>query len=377
VKKYLYILFSSVFIYTGLSAQKIAFKGQINSWLSINHVSDFKTRGGLRYIPSVTIEKQVKKIKYDTEISLNTYGTLDYDNGEFDAKGNLKPYRLWIRMSSEQFEIRAGLQKINFGSASILRPLMWFDRIDPRDPLQLTDGVYALLGRYYFLNNANIWLWGLYGNENTRGWEIVPSNKKRPEYGGRLQLPALKGELAVSFHNRQVDYSKSVIDTSMTSLKNSNEHRLGLDGKWDIGIGLWFESVLLHQDIPKNYLPWQQQVNLGIDYTFKIGNGLNAINEFLWASASENIFQPDNSILFSALALRYPVGLLDNITGMVYYDWTNDGLYRFANWQRQYDNISLYLMLFWNPDEFNIYSNIQETDLFTGKGIQFMFVYNY
>jgi hypothetical protein len=366
-----------VFIYTGLPAQDIAFKGQINSWFTINHVNDFKIRGGLRYIPSLTIGKQTKKIKYDTEISLNAYGTLDYDNREFDADGKLKPYRLWIRMSSEQFELRAGLQKINFGSASMLRPLMWFDRIDPRDPLQLTDGVYAMLGRYYFLNNANIWLWCLYGNENTKGWEITPSNKKRPEYGGRLQMPALKGEMAVSFHNRQVDYSKSVIDTTMTSLENSNENRLGFDGRWDIGVGLWFETMVLHQDIPAKYNPWQHQVNLGIDYTFGIGNGLNVINELLWASASDNIFQPGDNIWFSALALRYPAGLLDNITGMIYYDWTNEGLYRFINWQRQYDNISLYLMLFWNPDEFNIYRNMEGTELFTGKGIQFMFVYNH
>lgn len=376
MKNYVYIIFI-VCVYPVMSAQDIAFKGQLNSLLSINHVNDFHTRGGLRYIPSFTINKQTKKIKYDTEISVNTYGTLDYDNGEFDSNGKFKPYRLWIRMSAEQFELRAGLQKINFGSANMLRPLMWFDRIDPRDPLQLTDGVYALLGRYYFINNANIWLWVLYGNKDTKGWEYIPGNKKRPEIGGRLQIPAIKGELALSFHNREVDYSQAVTDSALSLLDNSNENRLGFDGRWDIGIGFWFESMILYQNIPKIHFPWQEQINLGFDYTFDIGNGLNVINEFLWASTSENIFQSDNSILFSALALNYPVGLLDNITGMIYYDWTNEGFYRFVNWQRQYDNISLYLMLFWNPDEFNIYRNINDTDLFTGKGIQFMFVFNH
>jgi len=58
------------------------------------------------------------------------------------------------------------LQKINFGSATLFRLLMWFDRIDPRDPLKLTDGVYGLLLRYYFHNNTNIWLWGLYSITN-------------------------------------------------------------------------------------------------------------------------------------------------------------------------------------------------------------------
>jgi hypothetical protein len=279
-------------------------------------------------------------------------------------------------MSSEQFELRAGLQKINFGSASMLRPLMWFDRIDPRDPLQLTDGVYALLGRYYFINNTNIWLWALYGNKNTKGWEFIPGNEKRPEFGGRMQVPAFKGELALSYHNREVDFSQAV-DTTMAKLENSNEQKLGFDGRWDIGIGFWFESMVLYQNIPKKHFPWQEQINIGFDYTFGIGNGLNVINELLYASTSEIIFQPDSIILFSALAARYPVGLLDNITAMVYYDWTNESLYRFINWQRQYDNISLYLMLFWNPDEFNIYRNMEGTELFTGKGIQFMFVYNH
>lgn len=375
MKKCVYILLI-VFFYTGLPAQDIAFKGQINSWLSVNHTGGFKTHGGVRYIPSLTIEEQTKKIKYDTEISVNTYGTLLYNGNEFESNGKFKPYRLWLRMSSEQFELRAGLQKINFGSASMLRPLMWFDRIDPRDPLQLTDGVYGLLGRYYFINNANIWLWALYGNKDTKGWEYIPGNEKRPEFGGRMQVPALKGELALSYHNREVDYSQAA-DTTMAKLENSDEHRLGFDGRWDIGIGLWFESMVLYQNIPKKHFPWQEQINIGFDYTFGIGNGLNVINEFLWVSTSEIIFQSDNRILFSALALRYPVGLLDNITAMVYYDWTNEGLYRFINWQRQYDNISLYLMLFWNPDEFDIYRNVEGTDLFTGKGIQLMFVYNH
>ena len=112
-----------------------------------------------------------------------------------------------MKFSGDQFEVRAGLQKINFGSASMLRPLMWFDQIDPRDPLQLTDGVYVLLGRYYFLNNANIWVWALYGNDSRKGWEQIPSLKKVPEFGGRLQLPVSHGELGTTYHYRVADAS--------------------------------------------------------------------------------------------------------------------------------------------------------------------------
>merc|ERR1712127_1137306 len=104
--------------------------------------------------------------------------------------------------NTNQFELRVGLQKIDFGSASLLRPIQWFNQIDPRDPLQLTNGVYGVLGRYYFLNNANIWLWTLYGNEKTRGFDALETNKKVPEFGGRIQYPTKKGEIALSYHHR-------------------------------------------------------------------------------------------------------------------------------------------------------------------------------
>ena len=87
----------------------------------------------------------------DFEASANLYGTFAFHPfDEAHSDGGLKPYRLWTRYSSDQFELRLGLQKINFGSASMLRPLMWFDQMDPRDPLHLTDGVWASAGTLLF-----------------------------------------------------------------------------------------------------------------------------------------------------------------------------------------------------------------------------------
>src|SRR5690606_13236953 len=119
--------------------------------------------------------------------------------------GNLSPYRLWGRYSTNQFETRIGLHKINFGSAMMLRPLMWFDQVDPRDPLQLTNGVWAILSRYYFLNNTNIWFWAVHGSDKPRTWEISPSNADLPELGGRVQTPIKFGEAALSYHFRMAD----------------------------------------------------------------------------------------------------------------------------------------------------------------------------
>ncbi len=360
-------------------SKNMTFKGQFSSMLQYNPSNDLPLYNGNRYIPQLNIENKLDQNQLiDFEASANMYlngGILLFDSTDYFSK--IKPYRFWIRYSNPQFELRAGLQKINFGSATMLRPLMWFDQMDPRDPLQLTDGVYGLLARYYFINNANIWLWGLYGNKNTKGWEYIPGNKTRPEFGGRVQSPLFNGELAFSYHNREVEYSQMDTIYSIHILDNSNENKIGLDGKWDIGIGLWFEGVFQYQDIPSKYFPWQQQFNIGVDYTFAIGNGLNLINEFLWAGNSDKAFQFKNGISFSAITLNYPIGLFDNVTSIFYYNWIDNDWYRFLNWQRTYDRISLYLMLFWNPDKFQIYQNIENNNLFAGKGVQFMFVFNH
>ncbi|HZX10343.1 MAG TPA: hypothetical protein VFG01_05285, partial [Acidobacteriota bacterium] len=75
--------------------------------------------------------------------------------------------------------------------------------------------------------------------------------------------------------------------------------------------------------------------------------------------------------------LNYPLGLLDSVWGMVYYDWKNNDLYRFVNWQRTYDRWQIYIMGFWNPEKFLIYQGNLDTSLFTGTGFQIMIVYNY
>jgi hypothetical protein len=75
--------------------------------------------------------------------------------------------------------------------------------------------------------------------------------------------------------------------------------------------------------------------------------------------------------------ISYPVGLMDTIKGIIYRDWKNKELYRFVNWQRTYDRWSFYIMGFWNPEQFLIYQSNKMNNLFTGKGFQFMVVFNH
>jgi hypothetical protein len=253
---------------------------------------------------------------------------------------------------------------------------MWFDRIDPRDPLRITDGVYGLLLRYYFLNNSNIWLWGLYGNEGTKGWEFIPTAKEHLECGGRIQVPFFKGEIALTYHHRQIDLKKGLIPIPADD-PIVPEDRIAFDGKWDIGIGLWVEGSLMRQDSTALAYQWTQSLNIGLDYTFGIGNGLHVLGEHFILESSKNAFKKGEGIDFSALSLNYPLGLLDTISGIFYYDWGNKNFYRFINWQRTYDKWSFYVMGFWNPESFQIYQNQPESNLFAGKGFQIMVVFNH
>ena len=370
-------------IFHGLFAQeplKTTARGQFNAWSVVNYEHNLKIQPGARFIPELTLEKPFEQLQMDAEVSFNTTGHLNYDDWKYTGSyESFKPYRLWTRISSNRYEVRAGLQKINFGSATLLRPLMWFDRIDPRDPLQITDGVYGILGRYYFLNNANIWLWSLYGNDQTKGWEIMPSAKNTPEWGGRFQFPVPKGETALSFHSRTADLNSLYPDSLLNNKTHFIQNKYGLDGKWDVGVGLWFEYVLTENRLDSRPRPfhYQHALNLGLDYTFNLGNGLHIASEFFYLNLTDRFFKPGTQAEISALSIDYPLGLMDRISGMIYYSWKDKHWYRFISLKRTYDYWSFFLMGFWNPTRFALYNINEEQNLFAGKGLQIMAVYNF
>ena len=355
------------------------FKGQVDAYAGLNFASPVQIQTGVRLLPTLSIGKNFKNnLKFDSEISFDSYLNYQYAGSGNDASDSkIKPYRLWVRLSTERFEFRAGLQKINFGSANMLRPLMWFDHIDPRDPLQLTDGVYGLLGRYYFQNNANAWLWVLWGNDKKKGWETVPSVKKIPEFGGRMQFPVSKGEVAVSYHHRTANLAGVLHPVDIHGASNYPEDKIGLDGKWDIGPGVWAEYSVIHSKPDSAYFqPWTKLFTLGIDYTFSLGNGLYVASELFRYSTAGEIFNAGLNQTFSSLTVNYPVGI-NKIGSIIYYSWTDKSWYRFINLQRQSDNWTYYIFLFWNPEKFAIYNDISGNNMFSGKGIQFMAVFNF
>ena len=359
------------------TADTLVFSGQLSAWSAYSRGHSLPLWFGARYIPQANYTIAAgddRLVDFETSVNLNgSTGHHLFDTSH--TEGRVRPYRAWARYSTNQFELRVGLQKINFGSAAILRPLMWFEQVDPRDPLRITTGVWGLLGRYYFLNNANIWLWGLYGNKDPKTWETGRTKQGFPEAGGRIQAPVPKGEAGISFHHRQVDTLGFHLST--TSAAMFAENRIALDAKWDVGPGLWFEGAWINKTRDIGSLTNQVIVNAGIDYTLGIGNGVSLILEQLITANDERPFAFMDPVYFSALSLSYPVGLFDNISVIMYYNWSLDQSYNLINWNRKFNKVQVYLMAYWNPETYTLPQQQDTGSLFSGRGIQVMAVYNH
>ncbi len=265
-------------------------------------------------------------------------------------------YRSWLRFSTLQSEVRLGLQKLNFGSALLLRPLQWFDTIDPTDPIRKTEGTAALLLRHYFLNNANLWLWSVHPEFNEL--KYLGMRSQGLEFGGRLQYLFTFCETAFSYHHRRLQNESF-----------EQEDRLGLDSRWDMQIGFWFESSVSRFS-KANYIRYVSQFTIGADYTIPVGSGWQVLAEHLFRKMFvESISDPLSDSAASSLLLSYPLSLFNNLKAVVSYDWDNRNFFYFASFSRCYDFVTYHLNVFLNPDftEYPIFEYQQD-----GKSIQLL-----
>ena len=333
-----------LFICAGKSESQTV-HGQLSVWGIAQHLEKNSTSQGLglRYLPEFTYHFTGQSpYILDTELSANAYGNYSSATDDFDT--DLKPYRAWLRFATHRFESRLGLQKINFGPAKLLRSEMWFDRLDPRDPLQLTEGIYALRLRYDFENLSNIWMWGIYGEDKTKGLEVLPSKSGSVEFGGRYQHPVGAGEIVVTFHHRTVNEGSLLFYS--TPDPYTEEDRIALDGIWDVGVGLWFESALVHTAMTFDFLKWQSFLTVGSDYTFSIGNGLHVLAEHMLITMSDRPFDLNEKNQITGASVSYPVTWLDQITLYSIYNWDAEMAYHYLGWQRTYDRWILYAAVF-------------------------------
>lgn len=360
------VLAAAVSLCPGLEAR---FSGQASVRITARQDTGFAAEGELRYIPALTLAQPIgRAVDLDLEAALDARLNAARRPGKPEISADLEPYRAWVRLGAQRFETRVGLQKLAFGSALLLRPLQWFDRLDPRDPTGVTGGVWAALGRYWFAGNANLWAWGLLGNTGPRPWELLEGARWIPEAGARLQMPVPRGEAALSFHHR------TALDTFGGRIP---EDRLGIDAKLDLGIGLWAEAVLLHEWTDLLPLPWQRAAVLGADYTLPFGNGLALTAEHLSVAraagplAAAGVTAGD----VSGVMVGYNVGLLDRLSGMGFYDWSNREAQFFAAWQHTLDRWVFQLAGFWGPADAVLPGT--GGDRTGGRGLRFSAVFNH
>lgn len=350
---------------TKLISQSNEINGQISTWATIyNQSENTLLNGGIRLIPDLTLSTDLTEESFlDLNISANAF--LFKTENDFTSKLDL--YRIKLRYATSQSELRFGLQKINFGPARILRSLRWFDSVDPTDPLKLTQGVYGIRYKYNFLNNSEIWFWLLYGNDNLRGNDFLISDNKTPEFGSRVSVPFLDGEIAGTFHSRK---------TNSNNLK-INETKFALDGRWEIEAGIWFEAVISKFEenpiIPK----WQNNLTIGSDYTFNIGNGLLVTAEHFISRLSDNFMIDGTSINSSAVSTSYAFGLIDNFAAFVFYNWKVKKFYQTYQWNRVYDSFILNFNFYHYPETALLYSQNNSEQTRAGYGFQLLIIYNF
>jgi len=331
---------------------------------------------GLRYLPEFKYILKIDSLKSFTIEGSGNLTISKYLNNNLAQNNNstIRPYRIWSRFVHKTLELRLGLQKIDFGSAMLLRPLQWFNQIDPRDPLGLTNGVSGLLLRYYFKNNSNVWLWGLYGNKKPRGFDALPTYPYKPEFGGRFQKTIPKGEVAFSYNFRTSSYDENQF---LNPFEQNPEHRIGVDAKWDIGIGFWTESSFIKRVKNIGAFTSQFLFEIGADYTFGIGNGLNIIGEHLITSYGESLIIKENASHISAFNLSYPISFYGAINAFLYHQWEERQNTFSLNYQHKFNRLSGHLIASYNPES---PQGIQQNDIlntFTGASLKILLVYNH
>ena len=91
----------------------------------------------------------------------------------------------------------------------------------------------------------------------------------------------------------------------------------------------------------------------------------------------EKAFQFSDTRNFSGVSLSYPIGIFDKLNSIIYYDWTTNSVYNFVNWYRQFNRTTFYIMGYWNPEDNKMPIMGAVRNLYGGKGVQIMFVFNH
>ena len=348
-------------------AQQFSLKGQF--WGNILHGNDppashssFVT--DLGYIPMLSLSRD---LSIDRFVDLEWSYRMQYRMYEEDVVFSSKPYRLWLRYSSEKIEARLGLQKIAFGPSMVLRSLAWFDTIDPKDPTGQTDAVEAFRLRLFPTSSLAFWLWSTNNDRDTLS------------YGGRAELSTSIGEWGLTYHQDPAELGQSV---GQFPIFISGPHqRIALDYRYDGYFGFWFEGAGIFADSKQDVeLNRFTLFTLGADYTIPVGSGLLIMAETMKIGGSSTVTDNSSEQTYTALMASLPINMLHQLMFIAQIDWDNSHIYNYLRWGITYDHFSLNFIFSISPrrGDYDIAKeNLPKTVAGFGTGLQFMLIYNH
>lgn len=288
----------------------------------------------LKWIPELDMQHSFSE---GTGLSLSLSGQSYLFPLQDKAELETKLYRGWLKLDKSAWSLSLGLQRINFGTAELIRPEQWFDRLSPLDESEETEGVVAALGSIPLGSTGQMMLWAIRSENEVRGNEIIPSVPDRIEPGGRLEIPLGPVFTGLSYHKREI---------SLPQQPEAEEHRLGLDLRWDGVFGAWLESSGSVFIAPESslYPEFQTALSLGTDYTLSLGNGLYLRQETgVWHSTNSKLSTLHQDFVSTALLATYPLSLLDNLQLLNLYNWGSQDALSTLQLSRTYDYWSFYI----------------------------------
>lgn len=183
-----------------------------------------------------------------------------------------------------------------------------------------------------------------------------------------------KGEMGLATNLRAVRIPENQIQ--LPGQENAVQYKIGMDGRWDVGPGLWYECSFTGSD--RNVGPFSQLalLTLGSDYTFALGNGLNLTAEHMWAAMGRSITEMDETAAFSALSMSYPINFFNQLRLLSYFDWKHQKPYTFLQYENKLSRGKLQLMAWANPEN-PVLPGREDMMLFGGLGIQIMYIVHF
>lgn len=221
---------------------------------------------------------------------------------------SVERYRLNLLFKQQFLDYKVGLQDIHFGVGTYLRPLQWFDTLDPINKRAATQGINGFVVKTSSSNNQETVGWMLFGNNQVRPSDLNSTKKETIEIGGRFQRSIFNGELGLATHARHIELNGS----------RAVEYRIGSYYQLNSSIPIWVEQAYMTA-ASKTESQQYIMVMVGSEYMFnikKLGNNVSVLAEMQYdnkpiASNHANTFT-------GVLQLSYPLSLKDTISYVGY-----------------------------------------------------------